>query len=223
MKLLSLRKKIIINISISALLLVISGLTIYYDNHQKESAKIKAAAIESEVSIIKSQYEELERKTIEIKKYQQSWKTISSNRKVIGNIKMDEVNSKLNLVAEKYSIIKPAIRIILPEDLNNGVFNRSTVTVAVSTANLTFEAINDVKALSFISEFINSITGYAIITNLELKKAKKYTDQDLVAISSGKGSGAITARVDFFWYFYKPKTVVEAKETQPKSAEIPPQ
>ncbi len=222
MKLLTLRKKIITNVSISGLLLVVFGLILYYDDHQKKSAQIKAAVIESEVLTIKSQYEELERKATEIKKYQQSWKNIGSNRKIVGNIKMDEVNSKLSLIADKYSIIKPAIRIILPEDISNGVFNRSTVVVAVSTANLTFEAINDVKALSFISEFINSITGYAIITNLELRKAKKYTDQDLVAISSGKGSGAITARVDFFWYFYKPKAVVEAKDTQPKPVESQP-
>ncbi len=222
MKLLKLRKKIITNLVVSGFLLVIFGSTIYYNVLQKKSAQDQAAVVQSEISTINDKYAELENKAAEIKKYQEAWKNISSSKKVIGNIKMDDINAKLNLVADKYSIIKPAIKVILPEDISSGIFNRSTVTIALSTANLTFEAINDVKALSFISEFINSIQGYAVITNLELRKSKKYTEQDLVAISSGKGQGAISAKVDFYWYIYKPKAAAAPQVDQSKSIENQP-
>lgn len=223
MKILKLRKKITTNLCVSGLLLAALGSIIYYDIHRDKSVQLQSEQLQMETSMLKEKYIDLENKAAEVKKYQEAWKNIVSSKKTVGNIKMDEINDKLNQIAEKYSIIKPAIKIILPEDIDTGIFNRSTVTVAVSSATLTFESINDVKALSFVSEFINSIPGYAVITGLELKKSKKYTEQDLVDISAGKGSGAVIAKVDFYWYIYKPKVATAPKIDQSRDMEGQPQ
>ncbi len=205
MKLLILRKKIIRNSSISAVLVIALALVIMYDSHKKKSEQTEAQRLQNETASIRSKSIELQNKIAEAKKYQEVWKTISSNKKFVGTLKIDDVIAKIDLLAEKYSIEKPAIKMTIPEELSNGIFKRSTILINVSTATLTFDAVNDVKAVAFVSEFIESVPGYVVIANFDIKRTKKYTDQDLIQLSSGKGSGAITAKVDFFWYLYKQK------------------
>lgn len=225
MKLVTLRKKIIRNISISGALLIVFGLVVFYDSHKKKSIRLEAEKFEIETSEIKSRSEELQNKISEAKKYQEAWKTISANRKFIGNLKFDEINYRINSLAEKYLISKPSIKMTTPENItNSGLLERSTVTVASSTVNLSFTAINDIKAIAFITEFVNSAPGYIIISSFEIKKTKKYDDKDLIQISSGARSGAIDAKVEFYWYFYKQKEILKnaapiKKEVQLKETE----
>ena len=40
-----------------------------------------------------------------------------------------------------------------------------------------------------------------------MKKDRTYSDQDLVALSIGKGSGIIKSKAEFLWYAYKNKEV----------------
>lgn len=219
MKVTNLRKQIINNLTISGVLLLVLGGIIYYNVNRNKISFNKAEEIQSETAQIKSRSIELQNKVIEAKKYQEAWKILTPNQKIINNIKMDEVNSKLNTIANKYSIIKPAIKVILPEDLHEGIFRRSSVLVAVSTTNLTFEAANDVRAISFLTEFLNSLQGYAILTNLEIKKSRQYSSQDLIQLSVGKGNGAVSVKADFYWYIYKPKLAL-SEEKQPKNDAI---
>jgi hypothetical protein len=75
---------------------------------------------------------------------------------------------------------------------------------------LNFSAANDVKAFGFVSEFLESIPGFIIVTDFEIKKVKVYSNQDLIDISTGKGKGNVTGKLDFFWY------VGKSKEEAPK-------
>ncbi len=221
MKILILRKRIITNSSISGILIIILGLTFAYDIHKKQVTREEAQRIEAETASIRGKSVELQNKVTEAKKYQEIWKTIRPNKKFVGSLRIDDVTAKIDALAEKYGIEKPAIKMTIPEELTNGVFKRSTVNITVSTATLTYDAVNDVKAIAFISEFIQSVPGYAIIANFDMKKTKKYTDQDLLQISTGKGSGAITVKVDFFWYLYKQKADPTTKIEAPKPEEQP--
>lgn len=206
MKLISIRKKIITNALVSALLIIALGAVIVYDSHRKKATREEAEKVEEETLKIKDRSAELQNKILEARKYQEIWKTISSNRKVISNLKIDDINSMISKIADKYSITKPAIKMTIPEEMRGGIFQRSTVSVASSTATLTFNSLNDIKALAFISELVDSAPGYIIISSFEMKKGKKYSDQDLIQISSGNGAGAVNVKVDFFWYLYKDKS-----------------
>jgi len=222
MKLLILRKKIITNSSISGVLVILLGLIIAYDIHKKQTTREEAQRVETETANIRNKSVELQNKVAEAKKYQEVWKTISTTKKFVGTLRIDDVTSKIDTLAEKYQIEKPAIKMTIPEELTNGIFKRSTINITVSTATLTYDAVNDVKAIAFISEFVQSVPGYVVIANFEMKKTKKYTDQDLIQLSSGKGSGAISAKVDFFWYIYKQKTdpsKVEAPKPEEQTIE----
>ncbi len=205
MKILHLRKKNILNFSITGVLLVIFSGVIFYNIHQRNSLLSNVDKIKSETLQIQSETTDLESKAIELSKYKELWTQINENKKITNGIKMDEVNAKMSLLAEKYSILPPSIKVTLPETLKGGLFERDTITVLLSTVNLSFSAANDIKALSFISEFVESLPGYTVITNLQVKKNKDYTNQDLIDLSSGKNSGTVSGVVDFYWYAFKIK------------------
>ncbi|NBV06984.1 MAG: hypothetical protein EBS06_07125 [Proteobacteria bacterium] len=207
MKLINLRKNIIRNFTASGVIVVIFALITLYSIIQKKSELEEIAKLNSETSVIKAKSEEVKNKIAESKKYQEIWKTITANKKFIGTIKADEIISKMEAIGQKYSINKPNIKLTIPENVEGtNLLKRSTITVTVSKVSLDFEALNDAKALYFISEFLNSIPGYPVVSNFEMSKTKKYTDEDLIRISSGNTSGAISVKVEFFWYIYKDKT-----------------
>ena len=216
MKILILRKKIIIQLSISLALAAILGFGIYYVLSQKKEIKAEVSKIESGAMQIKSQIMDLQNEASETKKYKEIWKTISKNKKSTQGIKVDDMNDLLKKIADKYSVSKSKIQVILPEILSNGVFNRKTVQMNYSTATLNFESVNDTRALLFLSEFINALPGYIIIKSLELtKKVSSYSYQDLIDISIGKNTNTlVVVKIDFYWYSYKEKD--PAKEVSKK-------
>ena len=206
MKILILRKKNIISFSISGVLVLMCAAGAFYTFRQKDALKGKIEAIGGEASKIRAEAADLESKTTELKKYKKLWSNLTDNRKITAGIKMDDVNAKLAALAEKYAITNQIIKVALPETMKGGLFERSTITVVSTTGSLNFQAVNDVKALSFIEEFINSLPGYAVVTGLQIRKGdKNYTTDDLVAISTGKGVGLISGKVDFVWYAFRNK------------------
>lgn len=213
MKIIDLRKKNIINLSISGVLLLIFGGGVFYDIHQRNNLQSKVDKIKAETLQIQNEATDLQSKAAELSKYKQLWTKISDNKKITNGIKMDEVNAKMTSIAEKYSILPPAIKVTLPETLKDGLFDRSGIIVLLSTVNITFNAASDTRALSFISEFIESLPGYTVITNLQIKKTKDYSNQDLIDLSSGKSSGAVSGNIDFYWYAFKAKEASATKST----------
>lgn len=216
MKILNLRKKIIVNFSASVVLLLISCAVVGYAFYEKSTVNSVVSKIKSETSEFKNQAIEVESKATETKKYKELWKKVTANKKNTNGIKMDDINALMVTTAEKYAIINPDIRVVLPEIIKEGPLKRATVNVLFTTVGLTFNATNDVRALSFLSEFIGSLPGYPIITGLEIRKNKNYNAQDLVSISSGKGSGSVSGKVDFVWYVYKQKEVEKKGEVKSK-------
>jgi hypothetical protein len=225
MKILILRKKNIISFSISGVLVLICAAGAFYTFRQKNTLKDKIEAIGSEASKIRSEASDLESKTTELKKYKKLWSSLTDNRKITTGIKMDDINSKLATLAEKYAITNQTIKVTLPETMKGSLFERSTITVTSATGSLNFQALNDVKALSFIEEFINSFPGYVVVTGAQIRKGdKNYTTEDLITISTGKGVGLINAKVDFVWYAFRGKDAEIKKpvDINAKPGEIKP-
>ncbi len=222
MKIQDLRKKIIINFSASGVLLLICGSIAGYNIYEKSSVESKVQKIKSEAFRIIDEATELERKTVEARKYKELWGKLTANKKNTNGIKMDEINAKLTSIAETYSITNPTIKVTLPEVIKDGILKRSTVNTLFATVNLDFQAVSDVRALAFANDFMESLPGYRIITNFEIKKDKDYSVEDLISISSGKGSGVVKGKIDFFWYVYKELDVVVKKPEEVKSGDVKP-
>ncbi len=180
-----------------------------YNSGQKDNFTANINKIKSETSAIKDQAAELQGKTSEIRKYKAILEKMDENKKSTSGIKMDDFNSKLKALAETYRIFSPTVKVVLPENLKDGIFQRTTIDVFFTTVNLSFDALDDVAAISFVSDLISSLPGNVTVNNFEMKKSKDYSDQDFVAITSGAGKGNISGKLDFYWYGYKNKEVIK--------------
>ena len=205
MKTSELRKKIIINFSTSIGLILVFSAIFSYNSGQEDKFATTINKVKYETSAIQSQAAELQSKTSDIRKYKAILEKMSENKKSTAGIKMDDFNSKLNSLAATYRIFSPTIKVVLPENLKDGLFQRTTIDVFFTTVNLSFDALDDVMAISFVSDLISSLPGNIVVSNFEMRKAKDYTEQDFVEITSGKAKGNISGKLDFYWYAYKDK------------------
>lgn len=206
MKISFIRKNIIISFSVSAALLLLLGLTVKYTLKQQAAITAQIDKIKTEAIATREQAAQIQNKSIEVEKYKELWKNLSDEKKDTSGIKIDFLNNKLATISAKYNIITPKVKATLPENLKGGVFDCRTVNVALSQVDLEFDAASDIRALSFISDLVKSMTGRIVINNIEIKKVKKYESQELVDLSAGRSGGLVRVKFGFFWYSYKEKT-----------------
>lgn len=198
----------IISFSVLLLLIVSFGLITFYSIRQQETIKAQIDKIKTEAIETREQATQIQNKAIEVKKYKELWKNLSDQKKDINGIKIDALNDTIDKVSSKYDISSLKLTATLPENLKGGVFDRGTVTVALTTVNLEFDAPSDDRVIAFATDLTKLITGRAIITNLEIKKIRPYTTQELISLSTKKSYGTIHAKINFVWYGYKPKSVI---------------
>lgn len=203
MKLEPLKKKVILSSIISAALIIATSFLAYMTSAQKDESAKTIRKIKNETRSIRDGISDLQTKEMDSEKYKKLWKSLSPGKKITTGIKIDQINATLAKVADKYSIIKPVIKVTLPEVLKDHKFKRKTINIIYTTASLKFKAASDVKALLFIDEFMKSLHGYPIITSLDISKDREYNNNDLVAISAGRSSGVISTKLNFVWYAYK--------------------
>jgi len=202
----NLQRKIIANIAGSVALASLLIVIIFYLIEVKSSSEENIKKIKLDTSSIRNQKTELEGKLNDAKKYKEVWKIIDDSKKNATGPKMDDVNNNFATLALKHNIANQTIQVSLPELMSGGIFDRKTIKISRSTASISFEAVSDLKANNFITEFFNKLPGYPVITELSIKKTKKYSADDLVLISSGKNAAAISVKADFTWYTYVEKS-----------------
>lgn len=210
MKITYLKKRIIKSFSIAACLLALAACFFYYRANQEAKSEKLISNIKSQTSEIESEIESLTSKMEEVKKYKEIWVSISENKKSIIGIKVDNINLKIEQLSPKYNISQANIKVSFPENLKDGVFNISSSDLVSSVVNLSFNSITDTDALMFISDLVQSLPGYIVINRLSINKTRSYTKDDLLKISSGTATGAIQCNLDFFWYVYKPKSIIDS-------------
>jgi hypothetical protein len=195
----------IFNFSASIILLIVLLIMVYYNTHRKEIAQSKISEIEAETNSITNKANEIRTRFFEVQKYEKSWLHLPENKKTIVKAKIDDINSLLETIGDKHLISERILKISLPENLPEGFLSTKTLLFSFATGDLSFFALSDVKAIEFISDFINAFPGYAIITKFSLEKNKSYDEQDLILISTGKTKGLIKCNLSFTWFFYKEK------------------
>lgn len=206
-KIASLKKKIIISLSLFATIIIIIISLNFYDKKSLESYSGKFSALETEITELETKITSSEERVNETIKYKKLWVSANSKKKDFNGIKISEINEKFNSLAEQYNITNPTITVSLPEILNTGVYQLQILDVNLINCNISFNALTDKFALDFINGFIADLPGYVIINDISIKKDKKegYSDQELSQISNGKFPNLISAKVSFSWYFLKHK------------------
>ncbi len=205
MKIDKLKKKTFTNLAGSAFLIIVLFLTIFYNVNLVKESKNKIDKANQEANSFIAETALIESKFSEVRKYQKLWTEISNNKKSMNGIKIDDINNNLKKLSENYNIYDPSIQVSLPENLNDNIFNRPSISVLFSKINLNFSAIDDVSAINFINDFVNSFYGYGVVVNFTIKKSKKYSAQDLVNITKGTPSASISGQAEIYLYSYKDK------------------
>lgn len=213
MKITVLKRKITISLVIAAVLFTGSVAAYVFSADYLSKLQTQKNRIDSETSRNNSEITDVKNKAIEVKRYLGLWDKISDNKKITSGIKMDDVNLILDNLSRKHSIAKHKITVALPQELDRGVFKRTTISTLHTVISLDFNSIKDTKALAFITDFINNLPGYAVIDRFSLEKERSYEIRDLVQISAGNGSGVINGEVTIFWYAFKEKEDNKAEKT----------
>jgi hypothetical protein len=214
MKIDSLKQKIKVNIIIAFLMITSLVTVIFFYNYFDRNFQEEKVKLGDEISSIESKISEIEAKSQENKKYKEIWKLVTSNKKSNKGIKNDDIEKIRTNLSQKYFINDSKIKMNIPENLPQSVFQNETLDILYTEAELTFNAYSDVKAILFAEEFYNSLHGYVIVKNFEIKKDKKYENKDLKDISLGKNQGHIIGKLEFAWYVFKEKAIAGDKSGQ---------
>jgi len=181
------------------------GIIFFYISYKTDSNQKNIDMIKQSTAEIRMRTIELEGKIKDAKKYEEVWNKIAENKKTTQTIKIDDINKILKEISEKHNIMDTNIQVILPIELEDGIFKRKTLRTLYATGNLSFQALDDVKAILFTKEFFDKLPGYIVITVFEMGKTLEYSPKDLFEISSGKELGAVKTVINFSWYTYREK------------------
>ena len=208
MKLQKLRYQINISLASTLILAIIFIASVIYIFISKENQANLITQIQNRTSSIIGETSELEGTINETKKYKEIWKNLDSKKKSTEGIKIDQINSAFDQIAEEYNIYNQNIKISLPEAVKGGIFERKTLDIFYSKVDISFFAADDRKAVLFITNFLKKMPGYIVVTDFSLKQSKESYDREaLVEISSGKNAAfIIEAKISFFSYIFKEKT-----------------
>jgi len=203
MKIEKIKKKIKYSLSFALVLCLLIGALVFMYFHLNSSFLVQYEKILSDIADIKVKTQELEKKSLENKKYMELWSQITEKRKSFSGIKVEEINKLVNTLSEKYSINSPITKVNIPENFSSNIYQNETLSILYTIVEISFNAYNDVKAIQFANELVDNLHGYPIITKFEFNKESDYSIKDYFDISSGKSIGKIKAKLIFSWYVYK--------------------
>lgn len=213
----SLKHKIILSFTISGVLMLILLVFNIYNNASTERDQEKINSLNSQIADLKNKSADIETRIKDATQYKKLWDKADAKKKDFTGIKVNDVTDTFSKLSEEYSIMSPTIKLSLPEVLKNGIYNRQVLEVNLINCVISFTAVSDSIAMSFINSFLNTLPGYVIINDFSITKTKKgsYSESELVNISTGKSTGAISGKVNFSWYFLKTKDSDSVKEPNP--------
>lgn len=205
MQISKIKQKIAVSAFISVVLVSIIGFSAYYITGFIKQSELKIRQINIATSNFKQESFKLESQAAEFKKYSQIWSELKPLKRKVEGIKSDKVNKSVSDIAKKYSIRNVDVKLNLPKELKNEVFNRSTIRVFYTLITIDFVSLTDINAMKFIYEFLSTLSGQKIISSISIKKEKDYSNSDFSQISVGKSEGNIYTKVNIHWYAYEDK------------------
>jgi len=203
MKINKLKKKLTISLIVTFAMLTSIGGLIFMYFFLNSSFLNQYDKIIMEVANIKNKTSEIEKKSLENKKYMQLWSQINESKKSMIGIKVEDMKKIIDNLAEKYSISNTTFKVSVPENYSPSIYKNETISILYTIVEISFNSYHDVKAIQFVNEIMSNIHGYPIITKFELNKDNDYSVKDYFDISTGKIFGSIRSKLVFSWYVYK--------------------
>jgi len=199
------RKKIIKNIAVTIVFVTFLAGSIFLKIYRENLLQERIKTIESDAIKTSQQAAEMEQKATEAKKYRDVWKTLSNEKKMIAGIKSEKITETIDIIAEKYHSQIDSVKLSIPQNMQGESFDYKTVVVVASKVTLLFKVFTDIDALNFLNELKKSIPNYIVFKTVEIKKEKKYEQEDYLNIAIKKPGGLIICKAEFIIYAYKDK------------------
>ncbi|MFM7557891.1 MAG: hypothetical protein ACKO46_04935 [Alphaproteobacteria bacterium] len=203
MKINKLKKQLTISLALTMVMLSLIGTLIFMYFYLNSTFLSQYDSIIMEIANIKNRTSEIEKKSLENKKYMQLWSQINESKKSMIGIKVEDIKKIIDNLAEKYSISNTTFKVSVPENYSPSVYKNETISILYTIVELTYNSYHDVKAIQFANEVMNNIHGYPIVTKFEIFKDKDYVVKDYFDISTGKIFGSVRSKLVFSWYVYK--------------------
>lgn len=196
---------IVFNLSlVTALIAIFVGISIFIFNLNNIALK-KIVTINLQINQINVENKKNNNRLLNIIKYEKKWSQLPDKYKSTQIIRSNQVNQIISKVSQKYHIKDVSFTMDVPSKLSTSKFKKDSVEVYLTSGNMSFEASDDVKAMSFIKDFFSTLPGNIVIENISLTKPSNYSNNDYVAISKNGYLSKIRARVKFYWYSNKDK------------------
>ncbi|MFZ9181484.1 MAG: hypothetical protein ACO201_06420 [Rickettsiales bacterium] len=215
MKINKLKKQLTISLVFTLVMASLIGTLIFMYFYLNSTFLTQYDNIIMEVASIKNKTSEIEKKSLENKKYMQLWSQITESKKSLIGIRVEEMKKIIDNLAEKYSISNTTFKVSVPENYSASVFKNETISILYTIVELTYNAYHDIKAIQFANEVMSTIHGYPIVTKFEIFKDKDYVVKDYFDISTGKIFGSVRSKLVFSWYVYKEGTTLNASSNKP--------
>lgn len=153
------------------------------------------------IAVVNKQTAETRKNLTLAKKYNERWHNATEKHKYNQGISLQLIENEIANLSEKYNISDYDFTMSVPQKTHSD--KNKILNFFTSSCKLTFNATDDVRAISFVDELKNNLVGYVIIENFSISKEKDYTFQDLVEISSGAKSGVLKVNISFKWFVAK--------------------
>ncbi|MCH2037387.1 MAG: hypothetical protein MK137_02200 [Rickettsiales bacterium] len=196
----------LIRTSIIALVIVLVliagcvGAYLYYASKEKELKGIQGKMISKQGQLIS-----LRQKKEDYEDSLRLWESLSSKNKELKGIKVDKGREILEILRQKYDVNNLNINFTIPEIVQSRNWETETIDVVSSTVTLTFEAISDQYAMSFVDAVKKELPGYVKILSLRINKLDGINEQVIIQASRGEFPSLVKARLQFLWRDLKEK------------------
>jgi hypothetical protein len=202
-KILGLKKRAVFGLSIFGGLLLATTTTILYNKLAFKDKDEEVRYFNEQINDLKNKITNSETWVSDLNNYKKIWNEAGEKRKNFDDAKISDINISFESSALKNNLSEKSIKISTPEVLKGGIYNGQSFDVRLVALSITFNALTDKDAISFIKEFTESMSGYVILNDLEIKKNKKdgYSENDLINISTGQINGLTSVKANFSWYF----------------------
>ncbi len=202
MKLDNIKKSAILHSLILVILCAALTVLIWFNFHLLKRHKASEEEAKTEVTRIENEVTNLNNKSKDLAKYLED-PTLADELKAskAGSAKMSEIKNMIKPIAITYGIKIEGFKTSVPQNIGK-LLQVNAIEVTYLGGSIKYKALDDIRAIAFLSDLAKKFPGYFVIVNVELKKGEEYKEKDYIEISRGKiaDSMAISAKADFIWY-----------------------
>lgn len=198
MKVSQLKRKVVIQAIITAIVLTLSTVLYYQLQSYEASLNLSLIHTKNEATSIKSRIVNFQRKELEYDEAKKLWANLSDSQKKRSGIVLASAQQLLENLRNQYSLGGFKADISKPVDLQD-VYRTETTVVASTKVELSFDALNDESVFAFIGALSRGLPGYIKISSLQVTREGEITPVLLKNLQEGKYQPVVRGRMAFYW------------------------